>query len=237
MKKYDAVLFDLDGTLLPMDQDVFIKEYFRELCGYAAPYGYSPELLVKAVWAGTGAMVKNDGSRSNEEAFWQSFSAVCGRDAAEDKPLFDRFYVTAFGSLSRVTTPSDEPRVLIRSIKKAGVPAILASSPIFPMTAHKARVRWAGLDPDDFIYITAYENSTFCKPDPGYYTEITEKLSLDPQKCLMVGNDTGDDLPALSAGMDVFVITDCLIDKNGTDLSSVPHGGMNDMCRFVLEHI
>ena len=26
------VMFDLDGTLLPMDQDVFVKAYFSELC-------------------------------------------------------------------------------------------------------------------------------------------------------------------------------------------------------------
>ena len=27
MKKYEAILFDLDGTLLPMDNDLFIKTY------------------------------------------------------------------------------------------------------------------------------------------------------------------------------------------------------------------
>ena len=29
--KITTVLFDLDGTLLPMDQDVFIKDYFGRL--------------------------------------------------------------------------------------------------------------------------------------------------------------------------------------------------------------
>ena len=27
----NAILFDLDGTLLPMDQDLFMKYYFGEL--------------------------------------------------------------------------------------------------------------------------------------------------------------------------------------------------------------
>ena len=36
MIKY--VLFDLDGTLLPMDQDVFVRAYFGALAKKLAPY-------------------------------------------------------------------------------------------------------------------------------------------------------------------------------------------------------
>ena len=62
-----TVLFDLDGTLLPMDQDVFTTGYFKSLCKKVAPLGYEPEKLVKAIWAGMAAMVKNDGSETNEK--------------------------------------------------------------------------------------------------------------------------------------------------------------------------
>ena len=61
-----TVLFDLDGTLLPMDQDLFVKSYFGKLAEKLAPYGYEPKTLMKAIWAGTGAMVQNDGSKKNE---------------------------------------------------------------------------------------------------------------------------------------------------------------------------
>ena len=48
-----AILFDLDGTLLPMDNDYFTKVYFRHLAATAAQWGYTDSgLLVKAVWAG-----------------------------------------------------------------------------------------------------------------------------------------------------------------------------------------
>ena len=60
-KKIKAVLFDLDGTLLPMDQDVFTKGYFKFLIKKAAPYGYEPEKLISSIWQGTAAMVKNTG--------------------------------------------------------------------------------------------------------------------------------------------------------------------------------
>ena len=37
--KLKAVLFDLDGTLLPMDQEVFIQSYFKHLARLLAPLG------------------------------------------------------------------------------------------------------------------------------------------------------------------------------------------------------
>ena len=58
--KITTVLFDLDGTLLPMDQDLFTKGYFKLLAAKLAPYGYEPKQLIDAVWAGTAAMLKND---------------------------------------------------------------------------------------------------------------------------------------------------------------------------------
>ena len=37
-----TVLFDLDGTLLPMDQDEFIKDYFVRIAHTMAGHGYDP---------------------------------------------------------------------------------------------------------------------------------------------------------------------------------------------------
>ena len=65
----DTILFDLDGTLLPMDNDIFTKGYFKGLAAELIPFGYDAKPLVDAVWHGTAAMVKNDGSRPNCEAF------------------------------------------------------------------------------------------------------------------------------------------------------------------------
>ena len=70
-----TVLFDLDGTLLPMDQDEFIKAYFGGIATKLAPYGYEPDKLIKGIWTGTKAMVMNDGAMTNEERFWH----ICKR--------------------------------------------------------------------------------------------------------------------------------------------------------------
>ena len=76
--KLTTVLFDLDGTLLPMDNDAFTKGYFKILAAKLAPHGYDLGQLVDAMWAGTAAMVKNDGSQSNEAAFWKKFAGIYG---------------------------------------------------------------------------------------------------------------------------------------------------------------
>ena len=68
-----AILFDLDGTLLPMDQDEFTRAYFEELAATLTTRGYETKQLIETIWVGTAAMVKNDGSRHNEDAFWEVF--------------------------------------------------------------------------------------------------------------------------------------------------------------------
>ena len=73
----NTILFDLDGTLLPMDQDKFMKAYFGGLARRLAPLGYEPDRLVKGIFAGTAAMAKNTGEKTNEDVFWEAFSAVC----------------------------------------------------------------------------------------------------------------------------------------------------------------
>ena len=50
--KITTVLFDLDGTLLPMDQNAFIKAYFGGLARRLAPHGYDPQKLIDAIWQG-----------------------------------------------------------------------------------------------------------------------------------------------------------------------------------------
>ena len=87
-----TVLFDLDGTLLPMDQEVFVNDYLGRMAKYLVPHGYDPDLLIKALWTGTRAMVKNDGAALNEDVFWNVFNRLLGKDARKDEALFDAFY-------------------------------------------------------------------------------------------------------------------------------------------------
>ena len=90
MPQTTTVLFDLDGTLLPMDQDVFIAEYFSRLVANMVPLGYEEQVLRSAIWQGTAAMVQNDGSCTNERAFWHVLEALFGERVRQDAPPFRR---------------------------------------------------------------------------------------------------------------------------------------------------
>ena len=234
----DTVLFDLDGTLLPMDQDAFVDTYMSALAKKLAPYGYDPRHLIAAVWAGTKAMVENDGKQTNEEAFWADFCHIFGEDARKDEPLFAEFYAADFAKARTVCGFRPEAAEILGLLKQKGIPAVLATNPLFPAVATRQRIRWAGLEPEDFEAVTTYENSRFCKPNPAYYRDLLEKLGKKPENCLMVGNDVAEDMiPARKLGMEVFLLTDCLINRTGADLSAYPAGGFAELKDFLLEHL
>lgn len=228
-----TVFFDLDGTLLPMDQDHFVKVYLDAMARKMAPYGYEPHTLVKSIWAGTAAMVRNDGSRINEEIFWDACSAACGRNVREDEPLFLEFYQNEFQSMKDFCGFDPRAAQTIRTLKKQGFRVVLATNPLFPAIATQSRVRWTGLEPEDFEWITTYENSSHCKPNPDYYREILGKLDLQPEECLMVGNDALEDMAAADAGMQVFLLTDCLINKYDRDITDYAQGSFPELMEFL----
>ncbi len=235
MKKITTVLFDLDGTLLPMDQDCFVESYFRLLARKLAPRGYDPKELIDGIWSGTKAMIRNNGARNNEEAFWADFTARFGPEAREDLPFFDEFYRADFLQVQQVCGFHPDAANAVHTLQEKGLRVILATNPIFPAVATENRIRWAGLEPADFELITTYENSRFCKPNPAYYKDILSSRSLRAEECLMVGNDVAEDMVARELGMEVFLLTDCLINKPNADINSYPHGGFPELLERLNE--
>lgn len=229
-----AVLFDLDGTLLPMDQDEFVKGYFRLLAKKLAPYGYEPDKLVKAVWHGTGAMIQNDGSCTNEVVFWNDFTNNFGEQARSHEPVFAEYYEKDFQQVKNICGYTPKAAEIVRSLKAAGVRVALATNPVFPAIATESRIRWAGLEPEEFELYTTYENIGFCKPNLDYYREILRRMELDAADCLMVGNDVDEDMVAGQLGMEVFLLTDHLINKSGMDINAFPHGSFDDLRARLL---
>jgi len=231
--KITTVLFDLDGTLLPMDQDRFVMSYFTHLAHKIAPLGYDPEPLFKHLWMGVKAMVMNDGSGTNEEAFWRCFAAIYGDKVQDDKPAFDHFYAHEFQQVAQDCGHTPEAARLIARVKERGFRVALATNPLFPAVATESRIRWAGLSPQDFEHYTTYENAHYCKPNPDYYREVLSVLGCKAEECLMVGNDVGEDMIARDLGMQVFLLTDCLINKADVDIASYPHGSFPELMAFV----
>lgn len=228
-----VVLFDLDGTLLPMDQDEFTKTYFKLLAKKMASHGYEAKSLIDSIWSGTAAMVKNDGGCTNEQAFWNRFLNIYGQQAIKDMPIFNEFYQNEFQQAREVCGFTQESEELVHDLKARGIRVALATNPIFPSIATQSRIRWAGLQPEEFELYTTYENIGYCKPNPAYYREIAKRLDVHPEDCLMVGNDAVEDIAALEAGMKVFLLTDCIVNKKNADISAYPNGGFPELKRFL----
>ena len=231
------VLFDLDGTLLPMDMDEFTAGYFKLLAKKAMPYGYELESMVKAIWHGTAAMVRNDGSCKNEDAFWKDFASIYGEKALKDRPLFEEFYANEFQDARQFCGYNPKATQTVRWISDQGLRVALATNPLFPSIATQTRIRWTGLEPEDFEFFTTYENIGWCKPNPDYYREVLRWAELKGEDCLMVGNDVSEDMIAAELGMKVFLLTDCLIDTAGEDIDKYPHGGFDELKRYVEDLI
>ena len=49
----------------------------------------------------------------------------------------------------------------------------------------------------------------------------------------MVGNDADEDMIAETLGMRVFLLTDCLINRNGKDISRYPSGDFTELLQYV----
>ena len=231
----NVIMFDLDGTLLPMDQDEFVRSYFGHLAGKIAPRGYEPKALIGAVWQGTEAMIKNAGEENNETVFWKHFAEILGEDARKEFGVFEEFYNNEFDAVQQSCGFNAQSAETVKTLKEMGMRLVLATNPIFPSIATEKRVKWAGLDICDFEHYTTYENSNHCKPNLEYYMDILEIIGAKPEECLMVGNDVGDDMVAEKLGIKVFLLTDCLINKNNADISVYPHGSFCELIEYINE--
>ena len=160
-------------------------------------------------------MIRNDGSRGNCDAFFGAWEAVTGlppENRAETDRLFTSYYRTEFRSFKAITTENPCVSAVLSNARRLADRVILATLPVFPTCAQEVRLSWIGLTLSDFDLVTDFSNCRFSKPDPRYFSEICSSFSLDPSRCLMVGNDVSDDiLPALSLGMSAYLVTDCLL--------------------------
>lgn len=208
-----AILFDMDGTLLPMDQNVFMKQYFGEMAKVLSPLGLAPEAVAPTIWAGTKAMMKNTGELTNDEVFWQVFTQVSGLDAAPFRPAADAFYSNQFHRARAATAENPLAVEAVRVAREKAQKVVLATNPLFPMVGQKSRMGWVGLKPEDFDLVTSYETDRYCKPNPAYFLDVCRRIGVKPEECVMIGNDETEDMAAATAaGIPIcFLVTDCRI--------------------------
>lgn len=230
--RYEGIFFDLDGTLLPMDNDAFTKGYLGLLAAAVAPYGFEPKSMLSAMWKGVAAMVKNDGSRTNDKVFWDVFAGILGDFTYHHIADFDAFYKKDFHKAVAFTQPTALAARAVALAREKANRVVLATNPFFPRVAVNARLSWTGIAEDDFDLITDYENSSYCKPNPVYYLDICKKMGVEPTRCLMIGNNAEEDIAAAqAAGLSTFLLTDCLIAEGA--LPDTPKGSFPELIEFL----
>jgi len=188
----NTILFDLDGTLLPLDMEEFTQGYFAQLATKLSDH-INPKDLPKIVWTSTKHMVKDTNKdKTNMEAFFEDFKTRIDTDLEDLHPLF-------------------------------------------PKEAIYHRIKWAGLEPDDFELVTTYEGMHYCKPHLEYYEEILELIDKEPNDVMMVGNNVDEDIVASKLGIKTYLIEDYKIDSGNNDLTPDYKGSLEDFYQFVKE--
>ena len=230
----NTILFDLDGTLLPLDMDEFMSIYFGEM-GKSLHDLIEADKLVSYVWAGTRAMVTNQEKITNEQVFMDTFESLIDGNLAEYQDRFDQFYDDGFLKVQNAVEASPVVKEFIGELKQKGYSLVIATNPLFPRKAILHRIDWAGLNPDDFDYITSYEESCYCKPNIAFYQEVLEKISKRPHQCMMVGNDVQEDMAASKLGIQTYLITNHLLNRHELPLVSDYRSDYEGFARFVHE--
>lgn len=210
-KRINTIFFDLDATLVPCVQAELTDAYFGDLHKFAAKkLGNEAERFDKAAMKGFHAMKQNDGSRSNIQIFRSVFYQEWPDFPFDVEAFYEEFYNGPFEAVKRVVHYRGSEKSLLQSLRQKGYKLVCATNPVFPLSANSLRMSWAGLQPEDFDYITNFNNCRYCKPSPDYFKEAATAVGSPTQLCLMVGNDTVDDMGALDAGMQMILITDYL---------------------------
>lgn len=229
------ILFDLDGTLLAQNQEFFLHSYFQKLGAYAKKLGFEEEVFMKGLGKGVKAMLLNDGTQKNIDAFWDTFTLFTEIDRDDVETHFEHFYKTVFDAIGDDVIPYEGLLECLKRLKEKRYCLILATNPLFPPIATHNRIRWAGLSPELFDHITTYDNAKYSKPNIKYFQEILDKLELKKEECLMIGNDLTDDFEITKLEVPLYIVTDHLINEKNRELPKL-HSNMEDLITY-LDHL
>lgn len=239
-REYDAIFFDMDGTLLPIEVRDFLIPYYELLQKGCERKGWDGALFRDAVNTGIFSMYNHPTTETNETSFWRAFynHLYAGEEPTQEQKdelyaFLDDFYRNDFNLAGEGVVPNPAAQRALETLVAKGYPLYLTTMPMFPYSAIEWRMKWAACDINLFSRVTTFDNSTAVKPHIAYYEENIALAGVAPERILMVGNNTDDDLSCLQTGMDAYLVTDVLINDNYFDVESVKHGSLEEFARWV----
>lgn len=235
---FEAVLFDLDGTLLRAEMSVFIPRYIEGLAAYCAER-VAPARFSRAMLTAIRdlILIEGDGIATNEERLYRALQREIALPAGLLDRCLEQFAENGLDDLRPLIRPVPLAQQIVRECRERDLPLVLATNPVFPRFMVAARLRWAGLAETDFAHLTSYENSHYCKPQPGYFRQVAATLGVSPERCLMVGNDLSHDLAAMAVGMEAFLVDTWLVEREGPTWPCDHRGDHVALQRFLRERL
>lgn len=202
-----TVLFDLDETLLNTNMDQFLPGYF-ELLSQALSHIGSHDMIIQQITHAVGKMIANqDPGKTLKEVFAQNFYPQLETTEKACQSILESFYRDEYPKLKPITNTNPEASELVKWCQSKGMIMAIATNPLFPQTATRQRIEWAGLDPEDFFLFTSYDDFHFTKPHLAYYAEVLGRLGWPEGPLVMIGDNLSDDLfPMDTFGAETFWI-------------------------------
>lgn len=205
-----TLLVDLDNTLLLNAMESFVPAYLQAISRHLAP-ALDPGRVAQSMLAGTKAMVTNRRpDRTLKQVFDARFYPELGIQEADYREIFADYYARSYPGLRQLTQPNPQAPPVISQAFARGYQIVIATNPLFPLTAIQQRVEWAGFPLDEFPFalIPSYETFHFAKPDPAYLAELLGRLGWPETPVVMVGDNPVNDIrPARQLGLPAYLVT------------------------------
>jgi len=203
-----TILIDLDDTLLIGSTEKILPAYLSKFSAHLSQITEHPDKIVPAMMAATELMLLNtDPTKTLKEIFDADFYPAMGWDYQTPQALIEEFYKSHYSKLEQMTSPNPAGLELVKNLQARGDQIVIATNPIFPMTAVDQRLDWANLSSEKhaFSLVTNYEESHFTKPNHAYYTEILGKIGWPENPMVIVGDNKAWDIdPAQELGIATY---------------------------------
>lgn len=137
------------------------------------------------------------------------FTRRIGYTGPELQVVINEFYAKDFLKLRQHIIYRPEAPEIVRYLLAAGYKVVIATNPLFPVTAIEQRLDWGGIKDFAYSLVTTMENSHFSKPNRRYYQAILDQIGSVPAETWMVGDDYDNDIvPAAALGIKTWWVTE-----------------------------